>query len=84
MGGGVADILKCKGFMNNSSAVAVGGKKQNYQNLKSQCYFMLADVVNKGLMYVNTDDPSLRTRIIEELEQVKALDTSGEIGRAHV
>ncbi len=38
---------------------------------------MLADVVNKGLMYVNTDDPSLRTRIIEELEQVKALDTSG-------
>ena len=25
-------------------------------------------------MYVNTDDPSLRTRIIEELEQVKALD----------
>ncbi len=78
VGGGVADILKCKGFMNNSSAVAVGGKKQNYQNLKSQCYFMLADVVNKGLMYVNTDDPALRTRIIEELEQVKALDTSGE------
>lgn len=77
VGGGVADMLKCKGFRNNSSAVDVKGKKQNFANLKSQCYFMLADAVERGELFVSTEDPVLRTRIIEELEQVKAADISG-------
>ena len=78
VGGGVADLLKCKGFVNNSAPVAVGGKKQNFANLKSQCYFLLADRVQRGEVFVVTGDPSLRSRIIEELEQVKAAGAVGE------
>lgn len=78
VGGGVADLLKCKGFCNNASPVDVRGKKQNFTNLKSQCYFLLADAVGRGQVYVAVDDPQLRSRIIEELEQVRAVDVSGE------
>ena len=83
VGGGVADILKCKGFRNNASPVDVKGKKQNFTNLKSQCYFLLASAVERGELFVATGDPALRTRIIEELEQVRAADISGE-GRLSV
>lgn len=78
VGGGVADMLKCKGFRNNSSPIDVKGKKQNFTNLKSQCYFLLADAVERRDLFIATADPVLRTRIIEELELVKAADISGQ------
>lgn len=80
VGGGVVDILKCKGFVNNS--VPLPGpetpwinekgliKPENYNNLKSQCYFRLADRINKGQMFIECDE-MLKQTIIEELEQVK-------------
>jgi phage terminase large subunit len=42
VGGGVKDYLRCRGFVNNSRAI----KGENYQNLKTQCYYKLADMVN--------------------------------------
>lgn len=78
VGGGVADILKCKGFRNNASPVQVKGRSQNFVNLKSQCYFLLAKAIESGQVFVAADDPALRTRIIEELEQVKAADVCTE------
>ena len=67
IGGGVRDILRCVGFVNNSAAI----KKQNYQNLKTQCYYTLADYINRSAIYLHTNDISARNSIIQELEQVR-------------
>ena len=56
---------------NNGSAPL---NRENYQNLKSQCYFKLADVLNDNEMYFPIDDEDIQTRITEELEQVKRKD----------
>tara|TARA_R100001594_G_scaffold11334_3_gene25806 strand:+ start:7698 stop:9008 length:1311 start_codon:yes stop_codon:yes gene_type:complete len=70
VGGGVKDILRCKGFVNNSRPL----KNENYQNLKTQCYYKLADEINKGQIGINTDNITVRQNIIEELEQVRSKD----------
>lgn len=72
VGGGVVDILNCKGFVNNSTAK----NKENFDNLKSQCYFKLAEMVNKSEIYIekNVMDIEDIADLIEELEQVKQKD----------
>ena len=72
VGGGVVDILRCKGFVNNSSALKnpITHSKENFDNLKSQCYFKLAELMNKSEIYIQADGKQKQT-IIEELEQVK-------------
>lgn len=71
VGGGVVDQLKgCVSFNNGASPL----NKENYQNLKAQCYFKLADVVNRNEVYFKTDNSDTRDSIIEELEQVKRKD----------
>lgn len=70
VGGGVVDILGCKGFVNNSRPLNDG----NFDNLKSQCSYMLADVVNANKMYINISDVEIIARLIEELEQIKQKD----------
>jgi phage terminase large subunit len=81
VGGGVVDILKCKGFVNNSTALPnpvaplrdKNGniKPENFANLKSQCYFKLAEMINKGLVYIDCREVGIKEMIIQELEQVK-------------
>lgn len=65
VGGGVVDILKCKGFVNNSKAL----NGENFNHLKSQCYFKLAEMINTDKIYVVKND--FQDLINEELEQVK-------------
>lgn len=71
VGGGVVDILDCIGFVNNSSPLINKETKEpeNYNHLKSQCYFKLAEVINKSELYINNQE--FKELIIEELEQVK-------------
>lgn len=68
IGGGVKDILKCKGFIANTRPQ----KDENYQNLKTQCYYRLANKVNAREISINCQDTRVRDWIIEELEQVKS------------
>lgn len=73
VGGGVVDQLGCKGFVNNSSPILSDEDKKirNYKNLKDQCYFELAHIIESGkmqLIVMNSDDKEL---IIEELDVVK-------------
>jgi phage terminase large subunit len=81
VGGGVRDILKCKGFVNNSSPIDIVGRKQNFNHLKSQCYFHLAEKVNKGELYVSENRTEVRQSMIQELEQVKRdkIDHDGKL-----
>ncbi len=67
VGGGVKDILRCKGFVNNSRPV----KNENYRNLKTQCYYKLAELINKDEVCLYTQDTALKTVITAELEQVR-------------
>ena len=72
VGGGVVDILKCAGFVNNSTPLdnPITRTKDNFDNLKSQCYFKLAEKMNSDEIYIDCPD-NFRQMIIEELEQVK-------------
>lgn len=75
VGGGVVDFWECKGFVGNTSAFpAIDGEPSNYQNLRSQCYFTLADKVNKREMSINCDDDMVKQVIIEDMEQIKRKD----------
>lgn len=67
VGGGVVDNLNCTGFVNNSTALM----NENYRNLKSQCYFKLAERIMRGELYIECEDIQIREMIIQELEQVK-------------
>lgn len=62
-------------FRNNGKAFG----EENYANLKTQCYFKLADKVKKGEIYI--EDKDHRDKIIKELEQIrkKPLDDDGKI-----
>ena len=70
VGGGVKDYVRCQGFVNNARAL----KGENYQNIKTQCYYKLADLVNKGQIGINCVDINIKNQIIEELEQVRTKD----------
>jgi len=69
VGGGLKDVLKgSKGFINNSRAIG----KENYINLKAQCYYKFADKVNRALVYIM--DNKYKDKIIQELEVVQMKD----------
>lgn len=68
VGGGVVDGLRCKGFVNNSKAV-----NSNYQNLKSECGYKLAEFANK--IHIACDLPDKEIEMInQELSMLKTYD----------
>jgi phage terminase large subunit len=83
VGGGVVDILRCKGFVNNSSPLEnpITRQKENFDNLKSQCYYKLAEMINDSKLYINASG-TIKEKIVEELEQVKqkSVDNDGKKG----
>lgn len=76
VGGGVVDYRKCKGFVGNSSPIQdkFSENKVNYLNLRSQCFYTLADVVRESKMAIRTNNLEYQQFITEELEQIKARD----------
>jgi PBSX family phage terminase large subunit len=83
VGGGVVDILSCKGFVNNSKPIALQGVKEEFDNLKSQCSFKFAERLNESGYYINVDnDEDMRETIIEELEVIKQKEVDSEKKKA--
>lgn len=73
IGGGVVDFMpKCKGFINNSTPIETEYSKKihNYRNLKTQCYFKLADLVNSNKIGICEVSNEIKEWIIEDLEQI--------------
>jgi hypothetical protein len=84
VGGGVADMIQgCKNFVNNSSPLEnpVTRQKENFDNLKSQCYYKLAEYINDNKIFINASG-TIKEKIIQELEQVKqkSVDNDGKKG----
>jgi PBSX family phage terminase large subunit len=70
VGGGVVDFLKCKGFVNNSKAL----NGENYDNLKSQCSFIMAEKIQNRECSENCEDKTVIDITGEEMEQIKEKD----------
>jgi hypothetical protein len=65
VGGGVVDY-GFKGFVNNSKALT-----GNYINLKSECYYKLAELINQAGVWVMSEDVTIKKELTEELEWVQ-------------
>lgn len=79
MGSGVEDFGGFKGFVNNSRPMPdpkkptdATGKPvvENFDNLKSQCGFRMAEIINTNGLYLECPE-EFKELIIEEFEQVK-------------
>ncbi len=74
IGGGVVDQLKgCVSFVNNSTPF----QKENFTNLKSQCYFKLADLTNNKSILISVRG-EWEEKLSEELEMVKEKDPDAD------
>lgn len=74
VGGGVSDLLRgCKRF--NANARPHGKKDlNNFQNLKTQCQYKLADLINARSLGIDTDNQAIQDLINQELGQLKTKD----------
>ena len=73
IGGGVVDNFpknSVKGFIANSRPINPK-PGENYENLKAQCAYTLAEKVKNKEVYEPEDNPEEREKLIEDLEQVK-------------
>jgi len=64
-------------FINNGKPL----NGENYKNLKTQCFYKLAEQINMGNIWIKCNDIELRNKIIEELEVVrrKNIDLDGKL-----
>lgn len=85
MGVGLFDYLEgIKGFNNASSAIQPKeaqddhNKKVNYENLKTQCYMILSQMINAGKIGICEVDAKTKELIVEELDVMKQVDVDNE------
>jgi len=75
IGGGVKDVMKCLGFQNGSKAT-----QPQYMNLKAECYYKLADLIEKGkvTMLVSAE---YKDKIAAELDMIRRenVDKDGKL-----
>lgn len=68
----VIDNLLCQWFINNASAIQAWktnvSNVRNYDMLKTQCYFKLAEYVNSGKIKISVNDEEFKEKLIEELD----------------
>lgn len=78
VGGGLVDLLACKGFVNGSKAL----KNENFRNLADQCgYHMAKKIEKREVGEINAKD-QVAIDTSEEMQQVKIddIDKEGKIG----
>lgn len=75
VGGGLVDILRCKGFIGGSKAL----NNENYLNLRTQCFYYLAKYINENKIWIKADiKADTITLISQELEQIMSEENDGE------
>ncbi len=89
MGSGVVDFQKYRGFVNNSRPLPdpVNPKRdertgailpENYDHLKSQCSYRMAEIINAKGLYLTTRSHDVIDWIKEEMEQVKKKESDSD------
>jgi len=95
VGGGVVDnIPNCKGFINGSPPILSEENKikkqnneyfENYGNLKTQCFFKLAEYAEKGTVEICVNgDEIIKQTIIDELGFIKQKDLDKDQGKIYL
>jgi hypothetical protein len=76
VGAGLSGFIRGAHEFNNGSKAKNG---ENYNHIKSQVYFKMAEAINEGLVYIGVEDH--KELITEELEQVKRdkVDQDGKL-----
>ena len=79
-GMGVADYLKgCVRFHGGGKVMTQeGDEAANFQNLRTQCYYLLAELVNSRAISINPDLSEHRVDISLELEAIRRKDDMAE------
>lgn len=71
VGGGLADILRgCTEIINNSKAL----NGENYQNLKTQLYYKLAEKINNDEIKIFSINEEQKLKLTQELQVIKRED----------
>lgn len=78
VGGEGGFIKRANPFVNGSKALAYKGKVEKYENLKTQCYYHLADKINAGEIYLPCFKDE-QEQLIQELEQIKSRDAQNDV-----
>lgn len=68
-GFGVSDILGTKLFQGSSTSIKPKGAPRQYKNLRHQCYFKLAEIVNKHELAIDIDNIEMdgqRTKMLRK------------------
>ncbi len=74
VGGGCRDLLNCYGFIANSKPIG----QTNYSNLKTQCTFAMARLINDRKVYEKCDNITLMQKIKQEFDWVRERDIDVE------
>lgn len=89
IGTGVIDRLRCLAFHGAASPIQIDEPnnrgeedppiiKYLYENLRSQCYFKLSELVGENAIYIDSCDPDVCDLISEELSSIKEKDSASE------
>lgn len=66
-------------YNSNARPLKVLGKPDNYENLKTQLYYKMAERINEGGYWLKAlNETGIRDECIEELEQVKSRDSDDD------
>lgn len=66
-------------FNNGAAPVQTGKRKVNYKNLKTQCGYLLATMINKAEIFIQCEvDTETKSAIIQELECLQSYDTDND------
>lgn len=92
-GAGIVDFMKgIKGFVANLSPLPnKKGEKENYKDLKTQCTYVMANLISNHRVAIRCDGPQgedllprkVREQIIEEIEQWRAINIDKD-GKAQI
>lgn len=75
VGGGVVDGLSCIGFVNNATPFYRDGIKEQFNHLKSQCAFYLAERINNFDISTSKLNEQINAKIKKELYALKQKST---------
>ena len=63
---------------------ATANNTQEYKNLKSECAFKLAEVINSGSLYIETGDKSLKVKNVPKLLSQTVIEELGQLKRDNI
>ena len=80
VGGAFKGFLKTSyAFHNGGSPILVDKKKQNYKNLKTQCFYLLKEYINDYKMFFNVSEEIEIDMIMEELYAIERKESNSEV-----